>query len=546
VNAPQLEQHQREALKASARVKLAIDHLSDFVRQAWPIVEPGERLIWTWHLDLICDVLERLTRGELFHHADTSDDPEHVAHLGADGVIRRRVTELVICIPPGCMKSLIVSVFWPAWIWLHRPTERLLALSNDDDLVKRDSRRARDVITSTWYAQLLTLKAEADGVPVDQATGERPTWGLKDDQNELINYGTTAQGFRQCKPIGGRVTGKRGHGLILDDPYDAKEAILGSPQQVLNRMLAVRENYYGVLSSRLNDRRTGYRVLIMQRLHQADLAGEMIRRGAYSVVLPMEYDPDHPDLCPDDPRTEPGELLCPARFPREVVDGLKGDLGAQQTAAQLQLRPTAAEGGIFSRGWLAQFYTFDPQRFTQADEWAISVDCTFKGKADNDYVSMGVWARRKRAAFYLLGRVYARLTYTQTRTALRTLHAAWPRVAFVLIEDKANGPAIIDDLAEVIPGLIAFNPDKWGSKDARAQLVARYFEAGNVHLPDPEVAPWVGAYIESLAGFGAGAAHDDDVDMTSQILIYWTKDEGQNALERAKRQASLVGNVTGG
>jgi len=530
VSLPALSPHELEALKAGARAKLAIEHLSDFVRQAWPIVEPGAPLVWNWHLGVICDTLEKLTRGELY---------QEVLDEETGTITTELVTEVVICIPPGMCKSLLVSVFWPAWVWLARPTERNLNVSNSDRLVRRDSRKARDIIDSPWYQSLVKIKARADGEDPDDA------WTLKIDHNQVDNYATTRQGFRAGFPIGGKITGNRGDGIGVDDPYDVAEVLLGSPVVVLRRMMEVRTRYYGVLASRLADRRVGYRVVVMQRLHQADLAGEMIRRGAYTIVLPMEYDPDHPELCPADPRTQPGELLFPAMVPRAVVDALKSELGSQAAAAQLGQRPTAAEGGIFHRDWLAQFYDFDPQTFTAADEWAITVDCTFKGTADTDFVAMQVWARKKKAAFYLLGRVCARMTYTQTRTALRLLCQLWPQVKLKLVEEKANGAAIIDDLKQEIPGIVAFNPDKHGDKFARAQLVARFFEASNIHLPSPERCPWVGDYIETMAGFGAGAAHDDDVDATTQLLIYWTLAESKSPLERAREQAALVGAIGG-
>jgi predicted phage terminase large subunit-like protein len=511
--ATQLGPTEQEAFRSAARAKLAIDHLEDFVRQAWPIIEPSTPLVWNWHISLICDVLEKLTRGELRH---------------PDG---RLVREVLICIPPGMMKSRLVSVLWPAWQWLQRPTERLLCLSNDDDLVKRDSGDSRDVIQSLWYQSLVRLVAEAQAIAGGDMAEDAEPWGLKDDQNRLINFGTTVHGFRQCKPIGGNVTGKRGHGVLIDDPYDAKEALLGSVRQVRDRMLAVVKIYTGVLSSRLNDKRTGYRVTIMQRLHELDLAGHLLKTGAYAVVLPMEFDPDHPHRNPADPRTEPGELLFPERFPRDVVDDIKAEMGARDYGAQYQQRPSPVAGGIYQRAWFRQFYRTDPQRMVM-DEWAITVDATFKGLDHNDFVAMHVWGRRKLAEFYLLDRVHARMTYTQSREALRMLCYKWPQVVLKLIEEKANGPALIDDLKETIPGLVPYDPKL--SKAARAQLAARFYEAGNVWLPDPELCPWVLDFIEEHVGFGAGAAHDDDVDAGGQILLYWNAGAGVDPLAEVR------------
>lgn len=502
---PQLDPSQRRALREAARAALAIDHLEDFVRQAWPIIEPGTLLIWNWHLTLICRVLEMLTRGELFY---------------PDG---RLVREVLICIPPGMMKSILVSVMWPAWQWLQKPTERNLCTANSESLVRRDSRRSRDIITHDWYRNLVRLIAERDGTEV---------WELKDDQNQLINFGTTVQGFRQCMPITANVTGHRVHGELFDDPYDAAEATLGSVAQVLKRMADVILRYRTVFASRVSGQLpVGYRVTVMQRLHMVELAAYLIKKGAYTVVLPMEYDPNHPQLYPDDPRTEAGELLFPELFPQEVVEEMKAELGARHYAAQGQQLPVPAAGGIYQRAWTTQRYNTDPQRMVM-DEWAITVDCTFKGKDTSDFVSMQVWGRRKLAEFFLLDRVYARMTYTETRQRFVELVVKWPQARLRLIEEAANGPALIDDLRRAIPGLVGFNPQ--ASKDARNQLAARYFEALNVWLPSPEVAPWIGDYVDNICGFRVGAANDDDPDATAQILLYWNRGDLVDPLQAIK------------
>jgi len=147
------------------------------------------------------------------------------------------------------------------------------------------------------------------------------------------------------------------------------------------------------------------------------------------------------------------------------------------------------------------------------------VDCAFKGAAKSDFVVLQVWGRigsRK----YLLDQVRARMDYPATRAALVALAARWPKAHLKLIEDKANGSALIADLIGAASGIVPYNPTT--SKYARASVAAVAFEAGDVLLPTPEFAPWVGAYIEELCGFGAGAAHDDQVDATSQMFIRWS------------------------
>src|SRR6266404_5616260 len=148
------------------------------------------------------------------------------------------------------------------------------------------------------------------------------------------------------------------------------------------------------------------------------------------------------------------------------------------------------------------------------DEVLISVDAAFKAAADSDYVVMQVWGKRG-ADFFLLDQVRDRMDFPTTCRALETLSAKWPMATAKLIEDKANGPALIAQLKSKIPGLIAVEPR--GSKEARAAAVSPAIESGNVHLPSPEHAPWVHDFIEECAAFPKGA-NDDQVDAMTQAL----------------------------
>jgi len=177
-----------------------------------------------------------------------------------------------------------------------------------------------------------------------------------------------------------------------------------------------------------------------------------------------------------------------------------------------------AEGATFRREWLQQTYRLDPrEQAARCDEVAISMDCTFKKSAHSDYVAIQAWGRSS-GRFYLLDQVRGRMSYTEARSALLGLVGKWPAAHLKLIESKANGDAILDDLRGAVPGLVGFNPT--ASKEARAEVAAVHFEAGDVFLPEPRSAPWVGDYVEELAAFPTGA-NDDQVDATAQMLIRW-------------------------
>lgn len=498
--------------------------LADFVRGAWHIVEPSTPLRWGWHIDAVCAELEAVTRGE--------------------------VRELVICLPPGHMKSLLVSVFWPAWQWLHKPGERTIFLANDESLTVRDSRRTRLILTDPWYRGLVLRAAIGRGeaalgevagceVVVDTTTGDPfEPWQLADDQNQKANYATTSTGVRHCLSMWGRITGKRAHGAVLDDPYDAKEVLFGGEGQVGDRMRRAVEVYDGALASRLDEPR--YRVVIMQRLHEADLAGVLISRGVRAVVLPAAFDPEHPDRYEHDPRTEAGELLFGAVHSAARDADLRTALGDRGAAAQLDQRPSPASGGMFHAAWF-RYGTWDPQRFAAVpgnlDEVAATVDCSFRKTATSDYVVLQVWGRKgdlsRGGRAFLLDQVRARMELPETERALLLLAKKWPQIRLFLIETKANGDALIQVLRHKLGGLVGYDPR--ASKEARAQVSALAFEAGQIELPDPIMCPWVRDYVDEHLAFPAGA-NDDQVDATAQLMIRWTGGERLDPLQRLSRE----------
>ncbi|MEO1266841.1 MAG: hypothetical protein AAFX99_02020 [Myxococcota bacterium] len=461
----------------------------DYLRRVWPIVEPSTQLVWNWHIDAIGEHLEAVKAGEILN--------------------------LVIQVPPGFMKSTAVSVAFPSWMWLDDPGTRSIYTSHDKDLVHRDSVRTRRVVKSPIYQEWVEALA--------RARGERP-WQLTGDQNLKSYFENSATGFRLAKTIGAGIVGHRGHGIVVDDPIDVKQAIFGDPATVAARMRQITDWYDKVLSSRLLDKRTGWRVTIMQRVHEADLAGQLQERdGTVVLCLPMEFDPEHPYAYDKDPRTEEGELLDPERFPEEVVEKIKVEMG-DQYAAQCRQRPESAKGKLFKREYVADreriTYDADPHDIAaECDEVIISVDCSFKGKPSSDPVGFHVIGRRG-STRYLLGRLHERMDFSATSAALRDFAAEWPEATVVLVEEKANGPAVISDLQDEVSGVIGFNPDKHGSKYARAQVTSREWQAFNWRFPSRQRAPWIGEYFRHMHAF-PGALPDEDIDCDSQASIFF-------------------------
>lgn len=303
--------------------------------------------------------------------------------------------------------------------------------------------------------------------------------------------------------------------IIIDDP-------------IKNQAEADSETYrkkvWDWFTSTLFTRREGNcsMCVIMTRWHEDDLAGKLLEMDKHAkkngdpsldwdiVKFPMvlEGEPG-----PDDPR-KVGEVLWPRKYSHQQVQVMKTvtsqNEGARVWNALFQQEPVVAGGTIIKRHWLSRFYKQLPARF---DEMIQSWDMTFKGGDSSDYVVGGIWGRIG-AEKYLIDLVRFKGDFIQTITAVKSLSAKWPKAHLKLVEDKANGSAVMSSLKKELTGLVGVNPDQ--SKQARLISVSPEFEAGNI-LPDPSLAPWVHDYINELVSF-PGARHDDQVDMTTQAL----------------------------
>lgn len=445
--------------------------LAEFVREAWHVLEPHTELRWGRHLDAICLHLEAV----------------------ADGRIKR----LIINMPPGHMKSLLVAVMWPAWMWLTRPHLRMLAATYAQDLTLRDAIRMRDLVTSQWYREEFA-----------------PAWEVRDDLAAKSRFATTESGERLSVSTGSKVTGFRGDGIVVDDPLNARDAMAQSRAKLEEADRFVRK----VLPTRLNDPGTGWIVLVMQRLSERDPCGVLLRSGRWvHLCLPSEFDPERrcgTEIGWEDWRTEPGEPLFPEMYPTEHLEELKdpdAGLGPREFAGQHNQRPAPADGVILKRDWMGRRHVAPP---TSPDELWQSWDFSFGGQGSaNSYVVGQVWAREG-STRYLLDQYRARVRFPGMLAAMRAMDEKWPAAVRKLVEAAASGRAVIDTLESELEGVIAVRPD--GSKEARASAVTGLWEAGNVSLP---VEPWVDAFIEELATFPAGTS-DDQVDAMTQALRY--------------------------
>ena len=460
-------------LQDALLTKCAEESLRAFVEQAWPILEPETPFVPNWHIEHIAEHLEAVTAGD--------------------------ITRLLINVPPRNMKSLLVSVLWPVWEWLRRPGGRWIFASYADGLASKHSLDRRTVIQSDWY---------------------QSRWGgriqLATDQNVKNEFQNTQRGVMLATSVGGSVTGKGGSRIVVDDPHNPTQA-----DSELQRQHAV-TYFQNTLSTRLDDKKAGAIVVVMQRLHERDLAATCLELGYAHVNLPAEAEVPTTLVMPRSGRviTRPaGDLLWPAREGRAELDALKRSLGSAAYAGQYQQRPAPAGGLIFQREWW-KFYDELPPLHDMAQSW----DMSYKDGPDNDYV-VGLVAGRIGADIYLVDRVKGQWAFNETGKQIIALRARYPKAHLILVEDTANGPAIMDFLGRQVSGLVPVTPQ--GNKMGRACAAQPQVEAGNIWLPNPRpygrLLPeraWVEEFIEVLAAFPNGA-HDDDVDALTQLLVYW-------------------------
>jgi predicted phage terminase large subunit-like protein len=478
--------------------KMAEMSLAEYSKQAWHVVEPATNYIHNWHIDAIAEHLTAVT----------------------DGQIKR----LLVNIPPRCEKSLNGSVFWPTWVWgpKGKPYIRWLFISYAESLSIRDSVKCRNIINSDWYQR---------------------RWGnvykLAGDQNEKRKFKNDKTGERIASSIDGTNTGEGGDIVVIDDPHNVRDGESDAIRE--STVITFKE----VIPSRLNDPKTGAIVVFMQRVHDGDVSGEILKEGGYThLCLPMEYEPKRMITTPigfSDPRTVEGELLWPERIGREELEGttdspgIKKSLGSYAYAGQYQQRPTPRGGGIIKRHWwkywkpkgrefppvlvkmpdgsILEVYAVDlPDKF---DIKIQSWDMNFKETNDSAFVVGQVWGQRT-ANRYLLDQVREVLDFPKTLTRFEELTRKHPDVTCKYVEDKANGPAVISTLRNKISGIIPVEPD--GDKIARMAAVSYLMEAGNVYLPHPLLYSWVEEeFLPELTAFPK-SSYKDQADTCSQGL----------------------------
>ena len=450
------------------RIRERCQTLTGFIREGWHVLEPSQPYVHGWHIDALCDHLEAVTAGD--------------------------ITRLLINIPPGTMKSLVASVFWPAWEWGPRglPSMRYLTTSYAEKYVKRDSRRMRDLVQSDWYTSLWPE------IELTRA-GE-------------MSFANTKMGGREGMAFTS-LTGGRGDRVIIDDPHSTETA--ESPAERATTTRIFRES----VPTRLNNPEKSAIVVIMQRLHEKDVSGQILDLGlGYEhLMLPMEFEPERrcrTSIGFRDPRSADGELLFPERFPRDVVERDKRVMGSYAVAGQNQQRPAPREGGMFKREWfdVVDAVPAQARRVRRWDFAATDPKEQRKKSGDPDW-TVGLLLSEHQGIYYVEHIVRDQVSPAGVERMLRaTAEQDGKGVRVRLPQDPgAAGKSNAAHQIKLLAGWDVRAAPETGSKEVRATPVAAQAEAGNVKLVR---GPWVEAFLEEVSMF-PNAAHDDQVDALS-------------------------------
>jgi len=445
-------------------------HLHPFVVKAFATVNPGTEFLDNWHIQYICECIEN-------------------AYFNSGS------RNIIINVPPRNLKSIICTVAFPAWLLGRDPSEQIMAASYSSKLSTKHSVDCRLIMESEWYRMTF------------------PGTKIATDQNEKSKYQTTRRGHRIATSVGGTATGEGGNVLLLDDPMNPQEALSDTERDGVNTWIDQ------TWSSRMNSK-DGMSLIIMQRLHEDDPTGHVMSEdlGYDHIVIPQEattktrlitFPISNIKL-----KRKKGELLHVERFDRTFIEMQKRKLGSYGYAGQYQQNPVPAGGGMFKDHWW-QFYKTLP---IVPDETIQSWDMTFKKTTDGSYVTGQVWAR-KGADRYLVDQIRDRMDFPETIREFIRMSNRYPEALRKLVEDKANGPAVIDTLSSKISGIISVSPD--GGKPARAAAYAVEVEAGNIYLPDPTIYPekkcMVEEFIEEHSRCPKGK-YWDQIDSASQAV----------------------------
>jgi predicted phage terminase large subunit-like protein len=435
---------------------------SSFITKVFHTINPGAEYQANWHIDLIADYLEAVRTGS--------------------------IKRLIINMPPRALKSVCVSVAWPAWLLAQNPASRIMAASYSSSLSLKHSMDCRLIVGSDWYQELF------------------PDTKLSKKHNQKSKFLTTENGFRFATSIGGSATGEGGDVLLIDDPHN--------PTQInsLKMRSKVIEWFEQTFVTRLNDKKKGAIVLVMQRLHADDLSSHLLSSGGWELLkIPAIASEDLSySIGANQYSYTQGELLNPNRDQIEFLNNIEREIGTRNYAAQFLQEPLPETFSLLSPDDIS-YYSDLPEKF---DYYVQSWDTAIKTSEKADY-SVGICWGIVANKYYLVAMIRKKLTYPDLKTTIEEFADKF-RPKYLLIEDKASGQSIIQDLKLTNRNNIVPIKPKL-DKVTRFASVVSIFQAGKILLP--EKASYKREMINELLNF-PNVPHDDIVDSISQFLNF--------------------------
>lgn len=448
--------------------------LRSFIAGAWSIVEPVNAFQPNWHIDMICEHLEAVSRGE--------------------------ISKLLINMPPRHMKSLLVSVFWPCWEWISSPAKRWLFSSYSHDLSVRDSLKSRRLIQSPWFQR---------------------RWGdvfnLTSDQNQKTRYDNDKTGYRLSTSVGGIATGEGGNSIVVDDPHNVKDAISS-----VTKRSSVLVWWDEVMSTRLDNPKTGSKIIVMQRIHESDLSGHVLAEKGYEhLCLPARYEGNRvvTSLNAVDKRSVVDEPLWPERYGDAELASLETELGAYATAGQLQQRPEPRGGGMFQTENFKIIKALDKKEITSSVRYWDKA-----GTSGGGCYTAGVLVHRLNDKSFVIADVIRGQWAAPEREKIIRQAAELDglnTIVWVEQEPGSGGKESAENTIRNLAGYCVYADKVSGAKEVRAEPYAIQVEVGNVSILSNAMAQ---EFIREHEFFPVGSTKDM-VDAASGAFIKILEEE---------------------
>ena len=436
---------------------------TSFVHKVFHTLSPGAPYFPNWHIDLIGEYLAATERGE--------------------------IKRLIINMPPRCLKSVCINVAWPAWILGHRPESRIISASYSQILSTKLSLDTRFILSTDWYKKIFKNTR------------------ISNKQNQKTKFMTTKYGFRFSTSVGGTATGEGADYLIVDDPQNPAHI---HSENIRSKTI----NWFlETFSTRLNNRNDGRIILVMQRLHDNDLSGFLEREKSdewtiLKIPLIAQKNIKY-SIANFNYEFKKGESINSELFSSKVINSLKNEIGKSGFNAQYLQKPDISFGGIMKKSDI-KFAEILPEKF---DHIIQSWDTAIKISENSDYSVCSSWGV-KDDIYYLISIFEEKLEYPKLKEKILALNEEFlPDI--ILIEDKASGQSLIQDLRELKHKIIPVKVSR--DKVTRFASTLDLFFANRVlfsgNLPNEE------KIIEQLTSF-PNSKNDDMVDSISQFLNY--------------------------